>query len=206
MEEIRYNHPRTQEVLDAYQLLLNDSMALDFCGIDGKDRKLILSDPMFIREARRIKAGKYIEEIQDINEIVTSLGRNRRRGENDRITEEDDEDPTKIIYLKMKVATMRREMLSLSSNDKETEEKESLNIFFIDITKEEFINLQNVEIHEGDANTKFISDDSKEAPQDKALKSKEQTKVKGKIPKELQNNTIAYTNANGERVIEEVIE
>ena len=112
METVRYNHPKTVEVLKAYELLLNDSMALDYCGITGKDRKLILNDPAFLREARKIKAEKYIEEIEDINDIIKSLSCSRKKGENDRFSDED-EDPTKLINLKMKVTTMRREMLSL---------------------------------------------------------------------------------------------
>ena len=98
--------------------------------------KLILNDPDFKRESKRIKAEKYIEEINDINGIIKSLGKSTS-GENARFSDSD-EDPTKVINLKMKVATMRREMLSLTSSDHETEESESINIFFIDITKEDF--------------------------------------------------------------------
>jgi len=204
MSESAYMHPRIPEVLSAFELLLNDSMALDYCGITGKDRKIILNDPAFAREARRIKAGKYIEEIQDINDIVKSLGRSGT-GENDRIGG-NDEDPTKVITLKMKVASMRREMLSLSSNDKESEESESLNIFFIDLTREEFEKMQNVEIHEGDANAKLVSDIDKEAPSDVLNKKIKDNKQRSSIPAELARNTIEYVNEYGDRIIEEVQE
>ena len=68
-----YHHPKVPEVLEAYKLLLNDSMALDYCGITGKERKLILNDPEFVREARKIKAEKYYEEITDVNNLIKSL-------------------------------------------------------------------------------------------------------------------------------------
>ena len=202
MSETGYRHPRMDAVLNAFSLLLNDSMALDYCGITGKERKLILNDPDFKRESKRIKAEKYIEEINDINEIIKSLGKSTS-GENARFSDSD-EDPTKVINLKMKVATMRREMLSLSSNDKETEESESLNIFFIDVTREEFERLQNVEIHEGDMDTRFVGDESKEAPMDKAMRMRDEDKPKSSIPKELSCNIIEYIDENGEKIIEEV--
>lgn len=197
-----YSHPRIPEVLEAYELLLNDSMALDYCGIVGKDRKMILNDPEFAREARRIKASKYIDEIKDINGIVRSL--NSGGGDNARIGGED-EDPSKIINLKMKVAVMRREMLSLSSNDKESEESESLNIFFIDVTREEFEKLQNIEIHAGDMHAKLVSEE-KEGPMDGVLRKQKDDKKKNSIPLELARNTIEYVDENGDKIIEEVSE
>jgi len=204
MSETTYSHDKIPEVLAAFELLLNDSMALDYCGITGKERKLILNDAVFAREARKIKAGKYLEEIKDINEIVKSLGRTKS-DDNARFTD-GDEDPTKMITLKMKATSMRREMLSLSSNDKETEESESLNIFFIDITKEEFERMLNIEIHEGDSNSKLINDIEKEAPGDILNKKKNEAKTKNKIPAELARNTIEYVNEDGDRIIEEVQE
>jgi hypothetical protein len=198
-----FNHPRTPEVLQAFELLLNESMALDYCGITGKDRKLILNDSEFSKEARRIKAGKYIEEIKDINQIVKSLSRTNA-DENSRFSDGDD-DPTKVITLKMKVASMRREMLSLSSSDKEAEESESLNIFFIDVSREEFEKMMNVEIHEGEAFAS-LTDDDKEAPLDSTRRDKKEKKSKTSIPSELSRNTIEYIDEEGNRVIEEVQE
>lgn len=205
MPEQEYTNPRIPEILEAYKLLLNDSMALDYCGIEGKERKIILNDSYFIRETRKIKAGKYIEEIKDINSLVKSLERTDLADDNARVGSSD-EDPTKIINLKMKVASMRREMLSLSSNDKETEEAESLNIFFIDVTKEEFERMLNVEIHDGDQNAKLIGDSDKDAPIDTALKNKNKEKKKNSIPSELLKNTIEFIDSNGDKIIEEVAE
>jgi hypothetical protein len=201
MPERTFNHPRTPEVLEAFKLLLTDSMALDYCGNTGKDRKIILNDPEFTKEARRLKAEKYIEEINDINSIIKSLGRSNN--ENARFSD-GDEAPTKILNLKMKVTAMRREMLSLTSSDTETEESESLNIFFIDVTREDFERMLNVEIHEGDENARLVSDESKEAPMEKAIRSKEEGKQKTSIPAELMRNTIEYVNEDGEKIIEEV--
>jgi len=194
---------KIDEVLIAFELLLNESMALDYCGVTGKDRKLILNNPDFTREAKKIKAGKYIEEIKDINALVKSLGQSGN-GENDRISESD-EDPTKVITLKMKVASMRREMLSLSANEKETDEAESLNIFFIDVSREDFERMLNVEIQDGEAFATLSSDEGKDTPANVTARYKKEEKQKTSIPSELSRNTIEYVNENGEKVIEEVM-
>lgn len=198
-----YNHPRTPEVLKAFEVLLNESMALDFCGISGKERKLILNDPEFTRTARKMKAGKYIEEIQDINTLIKSLGRNGA-DENARFSE-GEEDPTKVLTLKMKATAMRRELLSLSTSDKEGDESDSLNIFFVDISREEFEKMQNVEIHEGDSDANLVGEDDKEAPQESAARRKERGKRRSSVPAELSKNTIEYIGEDGEKIIEEVM-
>jgi hypothetical protein len=118
----------------------------------------------------------------------------------------DDEDPTKIINLKMKVSSMRRDMLSLTSNDKETEESESLNVFFIDISREDFEKMLNVEIHEGEAFTQLTSGSDKDAPAASLTRNKKDEKQKTSIPHELSRNTIEYMYEDGDRVIEEVQE
>ena len=202
-ESIIYNHKKIPEVLEAYKLLLNDTMALDYCGISGKDRIMILNDPDFSREARKIKAEKYVEEITDINDLVDSLKRTSSTNENARFGEGDD-DPTKVINLKMKVSLMRRDMLSLSSNEKENEETESLNIFFIDVTRDEFERLLNVEIHEGEQNSRLIGESDKDAPVETADKRKKTDKPRSSVPIERSRNSIEYTDENGDKVIEEV--
>lgn len=204
MSEETYSHPRIPEVLQAFELLLNESTALDYCGITGKDRKLILNDSAFACASKRIKAGKYLEEITDINNIIRSIGRSGA-DENSRFSD-GDEDPTKIITLKMKAQSMRREMLSLSSNDKESEESESLNIFFLDVSREEFERMVNIELHDGDENSRLTSDDSKESPMETAQRGKAERKKKTSLPKELQRNTIEYIDEDGDKVIEEVYE
>jgi len=198
------DNPRTAEVLEAYELLLNDSMALDYCGITGKERKLILNDAEFIRASKKIKAGKYIEEIKDINEIVKSLTIGKSADENSRMGAVD-EDPSKVIKLKMQVASMRRDMLSLSSSDKETEESESLNIFFIDISREEFEKMLTVEIHEGEEHSALAGDNGKESPMETAARNREERKSKKNVPAELANNVIEYIDENGDKIREEVV-
>ncbi|MBP9044615.1 MAG: hypothetical protein KBG49_14120 [Spirochaetes bacterium] len=187
------------EVLEAFKILLNDSMALDYCGITGKDRKIILNDPYFIKETRRIKAEKYIEEIKEINNLLTALNY-AEFNENKRFSEFD-EDTSKIINLKMKVTAMRRELLSLTASDKESDESDGMNIFFIDVTREEFEKMVNVEVHEGySENTNFTEEEETTVEKIAKIKKKEN------IPLAKPQKTITYINSNGEKIIEEVLD
>ena len=187
------------EVLEAFKILLNDSMALDYCGITGKDRKIILNDPFFIRETRRIKAEKYIEEIREINNLLSSL--NYAEYNENRRFSEFDEDTSKIINLKMKVTAMRRELLSLTASDKESEESEGMNIFFIDVTKEEFEKMTNVEVHEGySENTTFAEEEETTVEKISKIRKKEN------VPLATPQKTITYINSQGEKIIEEVVD
>jgi len=187
------------EVLEAFKILLNDSMALDYCGITGKDRKIILNDPFFIRETRRIKAEKYIEEIREINNLLSSL--NYAEYNENRRFSEFDEDTSKIINLKMKVTAMRRELLSLTASDKESEESEGMNIFFIDVTREEFEKMTNVEVHEGySENTTFAEEEETTVEKISKIRKKEN------VPLATPQKTITYINSQGEKIIEEVVD
>ena len=160
------------EVLEAFKILLNDSMALDYCGITGKDRKIILNDPYFIKETRRIKAEKYIEEIKEINNLLTALNY-AEFNENKRFSEFD-EDTSKIINLKMKVTALRRELLSLTASDKESEESDGMNIFFIDVSRKEFEKMVNVEVHEGySENANFTEEEETTVEKIAKIKKKE---------------------------------
>lgn len=187
------------EVLEAFKILLNDSMALDYCGITGKDRKIILNDPYFIKETRRIKAEKYIEEIKEINNLLTALNY-AEFNENKRFSEFD-EDTSKIINLKMKVTAMRRELLSLTASDKESDESDGMNIFFIDVSRKEFEKMVNVEVHEGySENTNFTEEEETTVEKIAKIKKKEN------IPLAKPQKTITYINSNGEKIIEEVLD
>jgi len=187
------------EVLEAFKILLNDSMALDYCGVTGKDRKIILNDPYFIKETRRIKAEKYIEEIKEINNLLTALNY-AEFNENKRFSEFD-EDTSKIINLKMKVTAMRRELLSLTASDKESDESDGMNIFFIDVSRKEFEKMVNVEVHEGySENTNFTEEEETTVEKISKIRKKEN------VPLATPQKTITYINSNGEKIIEEVLD
>lgn len=188
-------------VLEAFEKLLNDSFALDYCGITGKDRTLILNDPVYIQKSRQIRAKKYAREIEEINSIANDLNVSSINDDGNRIG--DDTDNVKILNLKMKAATMRREMLSLSGNEKEADEVDSLNIFFIGLTREEFEHLQNVEIHEGEAVSQFGGEDSKAPEVAKVITRGKAEREALSVPKELSAHMISYTNEHGEKVLEE---
>ena len=101
----------------------------------------------------------------------------------------------------MKVTAMRRELLSLTASDKESDESDGMNIFFIDVSRKEFEKMVNVEVHEGySENTNFTEEEETTVEKIAKIKKKEN------IPLAKPQKTITYINSNGEKIIEEVLD
>ena len=63
--------------IGAYRDLMNVGMALDLCRVSGKQRTFIMRDAEFQTETRAIRAEKYkqeLEEVQEIYEAASKLG------------------------------------------------------------------------------------------------------------------------------------
>jgi len=147
--------------VEAYTSLQSDTMALDYCGVGGKNRALILDNPEYKRRTKIIRAEKYLDEIDEIETLTRDL-----RGT--KVTEGtyDMRDPKQanqyereykdLFNMRLKAAEMRRELLNLSRKDDEKEEADALNIFFVPLTPSEFEALKTTEVH-------FGTDDGKAA-------------------------------------------
>ncbi len=139
-----------EEVLEVFKTILNESMALDACGIQGKLRAMILADQEFVTKARAIRAKAYIKEIQKINKLeekAASLSEDEfdvRAGKAGSDKKYDKES----ITLQHRLTEARRNLLSISSED-QNEEQNALNIFFIPLSAEEFRAMEQTEINEG---------------------------------------------------------
>lgn len=180
------------ECIKAYKELLNSSMALDICKVQGKMRSIILHDERFVSETRAIKAEQYLNEIKGINSIydaATSLG-----GAIDGVDVGDDgrDDGASMnekqiiqakkdaLSMQLKASEMRRELLSLSSED-EGEEESAVNFFFTALTKEEMEKIKQVEINEGDEDESAAMKEMKKEESDdiatQTLKRKKQAEA-----------------------------
>ena len=149
------------ECIKAYKELLNSSMALDLCHVQGKMRSIILHDERFVSETRAIKASQYLSEIKGINKIydaATSLGgaiEDADVGSDGRDDAGSMSDKQVIqakkdaLAMQLKASEMRRELLSLSSEN-EGEEESAVNFFFTALTAEEMEKMKQVEINDGD--------------------------------------------------------
>jgi len=155
--------------ITAYRRFLSDSMSLDYCGITGKQRALILDNKDYKRMTRTIRAEKYLDEIDEVEELSQALrGAEPDEGDEDIREANDPEKEYNKQYkdwfaMKMKAAEMRRDLLKMTKADDEKEEADALNIFFVALTKEEFAAIKEHEVFEG-----FESDDDPFADGEKA--------------------------------------
>lgn len=206
--------PMIDEVLEAFKILQNDSLALDYCGIDGGDRALILADPYYSVESKKIKAKKFAEEVSEIDTIssrLRAIGKTGDTGDdNSRIGVSSDPKVEKeMIVMQMKAAAMRRDLLNLSSvGESSGEETEALNIYFIPVTREEFERLSTIEIHYGNPDSKLTDAATSDAPasirKTTELAQRKSSGEKGAVIPELKGEVMEYTNDQGEKIIEEV--
>ena len=144
----------------------DDSMSLNYMGVTSKLRPIVLSNERYKDETRKIQAEKFLQEIEEIEEISKELGKKMPRQSeydirNPKDAEKYEKDIKETLSLRLKVADMRREILSINKT-KENEENDALNIFFIPLTAEEFAAMPNTEIHEGSDDTDMSSGDDKE--------------------------------------------
>jgi hypothetical protein len=154
----------------AFNKLQDAGMALDYIGIKGKLRPIIMKDERFVRTTRMMKAELYMEEIEDAMDMVDELDHEEdiTNGTYD-IRNLDSKDAAALakdqkdrFAQRMKLKDRLSELRSISK-EKETEEVDALNIFFISLTPEEFAKMQNVEVHEGhDADNSLKADKKKE--------------------------------------------
>lgn len=155
-----------QNVIEAYKFFQSDSMALDYCSIRGPLRSTVLAHSDYKTQTRYIRAEKYLEEIEEVQQLTKDL----RGTEPSDVDFRDSRDPDKEYQrqykdwfaMRLKTAEMRRELLSLSRKDDESEEASALNIYFVPISREEFEQLKNVEIVDGtqDSSEAFTEEDA----------------------------------------------
>lgn len=146
--ESEHNEPFKEivsRVIECYKKVLNSGMALDACRVQGKLRAMILADPEYIRETKAIRAEKYFQELDEIEEIrkkansldIDDGGRGGGQSVKDAVT------------LQLKAAQMRRDLLSLSADAGKDDEADALNFFFCPVSREEMERMKRVEVFYG---------------------------------------------------------
>jgi hypothetical protein len=113
-------------------------------------------------------AEKFLEEIEEIEEISKELKNSTPdEGSYDIRNPKDADayvkDIKDTLNLRLKVADMRRDVLSITKT-KEAEENDALNIFYIALTAEEFKAMSNVEIHDGSDDSSISSSEKSVSP------------------------------------------
>lgn len=150
-----------------YKKFGSDSKTLDYMMVDEKTRAIVLENEKYKRSTKRIDSEKFLAEIDEIEDIAAALKKEIPDEDSYDIRNPKDaaayeKDTKENVQLRLKVATMRRELLSINKED-EIDDSKAMNVFFIALTAEEFAAMQNVEIHEGteEASLKEESKDDK---------------------------------------------
>lgn len=161
----------------AYKILQDDTTALNYMGIKGRIRPIILKNERYATETRKYKADLMMESIEDTLDMMEELDHEeatatkefdiRNATPNDVISMGKDAKDrfTQRLKLQDRLADMRN-----MTKEKENEEVDALNIFFIPLTQAEFAQMQNVEIHEGNDAEDTLKSDKKKEELQKAAK------------------------------------
>lgn len=175
--------------IEAYRDLMNVGMALDLCRVSGKQRTFIMRDAEFQTETRAIRAEKYkqeLEEVQEIYEAASKLGDSGNNYEGDDGRDVKGRRKSKAgndkdaLGMQLKAASMRRELMSLTAEDNTDNEESTLNFFFTALTREEMEQLKEIEVNHGTGDDSALmamgGEDSEEDVAAKAKKRNEKNK------------------------------
>ena len=144
----------------AYEELSNDGLALDYCMVaDRKLRAMILNDEYYKAKTKNIYARQRLEEMQEV-QYLARLAENGDSGDDDDCDYYEPRDGKKeskkitgidkdMINMRFKAAQMKRELRAELAIIKGDAERDTVNLMYLTITREEFEKLKTIEIHQG---------------------------------------------------------
>ena len=138
-----YEKLRT-EVIQKYKIVYKDSVAMDACKVPKDVRVRMLDDPEYIAETKAIKAFLFIDQLSELDNIITGSYDNSEKGSDRSAT------VLKCLELKQKLL-----LEDLNVNKDETN---ALNVTFVAMSREDFEALDTVEINEGSNITELSAD------------------------------------------------
>ena len=143
MAEQTYEELRS-DVIDKFKIVYKDSVAMDACKVPKETRIRMLEDPEYIAETKAIKAHLFIDQLEELDNVVSGVYDNSEKGS--------DRSATVLRCLELK------QKLLLEDLNVTKDESNALNVSFIAMTKEDFEALETVEINKG-GNSRELSSD-----------------------------------------------
>ena len=134
MAEKTYEELRT-DVIDKFKIVYKDAVAMDACKVPKDVRLRMLDDPVYISETKAIKAHLFIDQLEELSNIIAGTYDNSEKGS--------DRSATVLRCLELK------QKLLLEDLNVNKDESNALNISFIAMTKEDFEALDSVEVNKG---------------------------------------------------------
>jgi hypothetical protein len=136
-----------------YGRIFNDKLALDYNQVTGKLRPMVLDDPEYRKETRSMLAKAKIDEVEKIDGLLDDINSEYSGGDGYEFRDRKGKKSlspamTKdMLTFKMKLNSDRRDLLFRDDEDKELDESNGLNMFFVPVTREDLNNLSKVEIY-----------------------------------------------------------
>lgn len=143
MAEKTYEELRS-DVIDKFKIVYKDSVAMDACKVPKDLRLRMIDDPVYISETKAIKAYLFIDQLEELSNIIAGTYDNSEKGS--------DRSATVLRCLELK------QKLLLEDLNVNKDESNALNISFIAMTKEDFEALDSVEVNKG-GNSRELSAD-----------------------------------------------
>lgn len=143
MAEQTYEELRS-DVIDKFKIVYKDAVAMDACKVPKDLRLRMIDDPVYISETKAIKAHLFIDQLEELSNIIAGTYDNSEKGS--------DRSATVLRCLELK------QKLLLEDLNVNKDESNALNVSFIAMTKEDFEALDSVEVNHG-GNSRELSAD-----------------------------------------------
>lgn len=168
-KELTYEQLR-DNVIKKYRIVYKDSVAMDACKVPKDIRLRMLDDPLYIAETKAIKASLFIDQLSELDNVISGSYDNSEKGSDRSAT------VLKCLELKQK--------LLLEDLNVTKDESNALNVTYIAMSREDFEALDTVEINEG-GNSSELGADFGASEDDNSFEARMKAKTQEKL-KEIQ--------------------
>lgn len=134
MAEQTYEELRS-DVIDKFKIVYKDAVAMDACKVPKDLRLRMIDDPVYISETKAIKAHLFIDQLEELSNIIAGTYDNSEKGS--------DRSATVLRCLELK------QKLLLEDLNVNKDESNALNVAFIAMSREDFEALDTVEVNHG---------------------------------------------------------
>ena len=143
-KELTYEKLR-DNVIKKFGIVYKDSVAMDACKVPKEIRIRMLDDPIYIAETKALRAGLFIDQLDELDNIIAGNYDNSEKGS--------DRSATVLRCLELK------QKLLLEDLNINKDESNALNVSFVAMSQEDFEKLETIEVNKGGNNSRELSAD-----------------------------------------------
>ena len=133
-ENLSYEELR-DSVIQKFGIVYKDSVAMDACKVSKDVRIRMLEDPVYIAETKALRANLFIEQLDELSNIIAGNYDNSEKGS--------DRSATVLRCLELK------QKLLLEDLNINKDESNALNVAYVAMSKEDFEAMETIEVHKG---------------------------------------------------------